>query len=73
MFFTGTSRHSRTYEPLRRLEPASEVAKQAKPGWIMSSLRNQLRQVLRRLARAPMFTVLTLVTLAAGVGEHGSV
>ena len=36
----------------------------------MNSLRNQLRQVLRRLARAPMFTVLTLVTLAAGVGAN---
>ncbi|HVH60524.1 MAG TPA: ABC transporter permease [Candidatus Sulfotelmatobacter sp.] len=36
----------------------------------MSSLRNQLRQVVRRLARAPMFTVITLVTLAAGVGAN---
>ncbi|HEX8879581.1 MAG TPA: ABC transporter permease [Candidatus Acidoferrum sp.] len=36
----------------------------------MNSLRNQLRQVVRRLARAPMFTVLTLVTLAAGVGAN---
>lgn len=36
----------------------------------MNSLRNQLRQVLRRLARAPMFTLLTLVTLAAGVGAN---
>jgi predicted permease len=36
----------------------------------MNSLRNQLRQVVRRLARAPMFTVITLVTLAAGVGAN---
>ena len=28
----------------------------------------QLKQVLRRLGRAPMFTLITLVTLAAGVG-----
>jgi hypothetical protein len=36
----------------------------------MSSFRNQLRQVLRRLGRAPMFTVMTLITLAAGVGAN---
>ena len=36
----------------------------------MSSLRNQLRQVVRRLVRAPMFTIITLVTLAAGVGAN---
>src|SRR5947209_4798337 len=31
---------------------------------------NLLRQVFRRLARAPMFAVITLVTLAAGVGAN---
>src|SRR6266849_685287 len=36
----------------------------------MSSFRNQLRQVLRRLVHAPMFTVITLITLAAGVGAN---
>jgi len=36
----------------------------------MSSLTNQLRQVFRRLARAPMFAVITLVTLAAAVGAN---
>jgi predicted permease len=36
----------------------------------MNSLRDQLRQVLRRLGRAPMFTVITLITLAAGVGAN---
>jgi predicted permease len=36
----------------------------------MNSLAMQLRQVLRRLARAPMFTVITLVTLAGGVGAN---
>src|SRR5690348_3070012 len=36
----------------------------------MSLLTNQLRQTSRRLARAPMFTVITLVTLAAGVGAN---
>jgi predicted permease len=32
--------------------------------------RNQVRQVFRRLARAPMFTAITLITLAAGVGAN---
>ena len=36
----------------------------------MSSLTNQLRQVSRRLTRAPMFAVITLVTLAAAVGAN---
>ena len=36
----------------------------------MSSFKNQLRQVLRRLGRAPMFSVITLITLAAGVGAN---
>jgi predicted permease len=34
------------------------------------SLSKQMRQVLRRLARAPMFTVVTVITLAAGVGAN---
>jgi predicted permease len=32
--------------------------------------RNQLRQVFRRLARAPIFSAITLITLAAGVGAN---
>jgi predicted permease len=36
----------------------------------MNSFSKQLRQVVRRLVRAPMFTVITLVTLAAGVGAN---
>jgi len=36
----------------------------------MESFMNQLKQVLRRLARTPMFTVITLITLAAGVGAN---
>jgi predicted permease len=34
----------------------------------MAMFNDQLRQVLRRLSRAPMFTVITLITLAVGVG-----
>ncbi|MDR3772082.1 MAG: ABC transporter permease [Terracidiphilus sp.] len=36
----------------------------------MAMLMNQLRQVLRRLGRAPMFTAITLFTLAIGVGAN---
>jgi predicted permease len=36
----------------------------------MGSFTTQLRQVLRRLRRTPMFTVVTLITLAAGVGAN---
>src|SRR5215470_9572421 len=42
----------------------------ARCGEFMNSLTNQLRQVLRRLARAPMFTVVTVITLAAGIGAN---
>jgi hypothetical protein len=31
---------------------------------------NQLKQVLRRLGRAPLFTAVTLITLAFGVGAN---
>jgi len=36
----------------------------------MHSFKNELKQVLRRLTRAPMFTAITLITLAAGVGAN---
>src|SRR4029077_5970440 len=36
----------------------------------MNSFKDQLRQVVRRLRRAPMFTVITMITLAAGVGAN---
>jgi hypothetical protein len=36
----------------------------------MESFKNQLKQVLRRLGRTPMFTAITLITLAAGVGAN---
>jgi predicted permease len=36
----------------------------------MTKFINQLRQVLRRLRRAPMFTAITLLTLAIGVGAN---
>src|ERR1700734_3312983 len=36
----------------------------------MGKFTDQLRQVLRRLGRAPMFTIITLITLAAGIGAN---
>jgi len=36
----------------------------------VSSFFSQLRQIARRLWRAPVFTVITLITLAAGVGAN---
>ena len=36
----------------------------------MGNFMAQLRQVLRRLGRTPMFTAVTLITLAAGVGAN---
>ncbi len=31
---------------------------------------NQIKQVLRRLSRAPLFTTITLLTLAVGIGAN---
>jgi ABC-type antimicrobial peptide transport system permease subunit len=39
----------------------------------MEWLRTQLRQVLRRLGRTPLFTVVTLLTLAAAIGANTAV
>ncbi len=36
----------------------------------MSSFLINLKQVFRRLSRAPLFTAITLITLAAGVGGN---
>ena len=36
----------------------------------MTSFFSQLKQIARRLWRAPVFTVITLITLAAGVGAN---
>ena len=39
----------------------------------MGSLTTQLRQVLRRLGRAPFFTAVTLLTLAVGIGANTAI
>jgi hypothetical protein len=36
----------------------------------MAMFTDQLSQVLRRLGRAPLFTAVTLLTLAVGVGAN---
>ena len=39
----------------------------------MASMGSQFQQVLRRLRRAPVFTAITLITLAAGIGANTAV
>jgi predicted permease len=39
----------------------------------MRSVLNELRPVLRRFRRAPMFTAITLVTLAVGIGANTAI
>jgi len=39
----------------------------------MEPFTELLRQVLRRLRRAPMFTAVTLITLAAGIGANAAI
>ncbi|HEY0701713.1 MAG TPA: ABC transporter permease [Candidatus Acidoferrales bacterium] len=39
----------------------------------MGNLGGEFRQVMRRLMRAPMFTAITLITLAAGIGANAVV
>jgi putative ABC transport system permease protein len=39
----------------------------------MERIGNQLRQVFRRLGRTPMFTAITVLTLAAGIGANTAV
>jgi predicted permease len=39
----------------------------------MANFAGALRQVVRRLGRAPMFTAITLITLAAGIGANAVV
>src|ERR1700677_4185860 len=46
-----------------RSHPSPEV-------WHMAKFIDQLRQVVRRLGRAPLFTTITLLTLAIGVGAN---
>jgi hypothetical protein len=36
----------------------------------MNSAISQLNQVLRKLRRSPLFTIVTLITLGAGVGAN---
>jgi predicted permease len=39
----------------------------------MDSFRDQLRQVIRRFARTPMFTAITLLTLAISIGANTAI
>src|SRR5690242_998291 len=61
--FQGLSGRSQ-YRGERGLPPGGDA---------MDLFKNQFKQVLRRLGRAPMFTAITLVTLAVGVGASTAV
>src|SRR5271155_6104285 len=37
---------------------------------VMGTISDQVRQVFRRLGRAPLFTIVTLITLGVGVGAN---
>ena len=39
----------------------------------MATIRGQFQQVLRKLRRSPVFTAITLITLAAGIGANTAV
>ncbi|MFL6353216.1 MAG: ABC transporter permease [Bryobacteraceae bacterium] len=39
----------------------------------MGSFTDQLKHVFRRLARAPLFTAITLITLAVGIGANSAI
>jgi len=39
----------------------------------VGSFRNQFKHVVRRLVRSPMFTVVTLITIAIGVGANSAI
>lgn len=39
----------------------------------MRTFQNELQHVLRRLRRSPMFTAITLVTLAVGIGSNAAI
>ena len=45
-----------------------EQCYEQRPGWQIERMFQDTRYVLRRLKRAPMFTAVTLVTLALGIG-----
>ena len=39
----------------------------------MGSFGSQLNHVMRRLMRSPMFTAITLITLAVGIGANTAI
>src|SRR5579864_999278 len=39
----------------------------------MGTLRNQTKHIIRRLLRSPMFTAITLLTLAVGIGANTAI
>src|SRR5882762_8449544 len=66
---SGNFSLSLSYHSVKQLKVCLSLSRHS-GGLAMESLKNELKQVLRRLGRAPMFTAITLITLAAGVGAN---
>jgi|SRR5579863_997298 len=50
------------------LQSTREQCYEQRPGWLLERVYKDMRYVIRRLRRAPMFTAIALVTLALGIG-----
>src|SRR5215472_18946813 len=58
----------------RRRQKGLTLGVLGQPGRLaMGTIRGQFKQVLLRLGRSPVFTVITLITLAAGIGANTAV
>jgi putative ABC transport system permease protein len=70
----GTFQRPPTYVYISNPVSGLVLCSSRRPGRpTVESFLKQLRQVLRRLVRAPLFTVITLITLAAGIGANTAV
>src|SRR6516165_4258579 len=58
----------------RRRQKGLTLGVLGQPGRLAAgTIRGQFKQVLLRLGRSPVFTVITLITLAAGIGANTAV
>jgi len=69
-FFTELSSQDFVYFRQERWALVRSLEQLRFSGATMESSSSQVRQVLRRLLRAPLFTIVAMITLAAGVGAN---